>query len=268
MMDKALEDTWARLDESDTLLVLLSHGMGPHYDGTHLLPEILRRLDRSYRSTAARSLEGRTLGRAWSAMPAWARAPARGTLASVLRSRLKRRDLRAPRDYDTDDERRAQSFFMSPNNFVVGGVRINLLGREAQGRVRPGRDLDDLCQRLEADLLALVNVDTGTSVVDRVERADAYYQRESLDAMPDLFIEWNHDHPIETVWSPRFGMIQGAYTHWRTGDHRPGGLLLTRGPGTVPRAELGTVDVHRLGASIAAKLGVSPADARAVTQAR
>jgi predicted AlkP superfamily phosphohydrolase/phosphomutase len=260
-MDEALADHLSRVDDETTVLVLLSHGMGAHNDATHLLPEILRRLDAAYRSLPSRSLEGRTLGWAWTAMPERLRNTARKHLATVLRCRLRRRQLRAPRDHDTDDERRTQAFFMSPNNFVVGGVRINQLGREAEGQVRPGRQLDELCRRLEDDLLALVNVDTGTTVVNRVERADAHYERESLDALPDLFLEWNQDHPIETVWSPRFGMIHGPYTHWRTGDHRAGGLLLARGPGVAPRTELPALEINHLAPVIAAELGVTLPDA-------
>jgi predicted AlkP superfamily phosphohydrolase/phosphomutase len=194
-------------------------------------------------------------------MPERLRDATRKHLATVLRGRLRRRQLRGPRDYDTDDERRTQAFFMSPNNFAVGGVRINQHGREAEGQVRPGGELDELCRRLEEDLLALVNVDTGTTVVNRVERADAHYQRESLDALPDLFLEWNQDHPIETVWSPRFGMIHGPYTHWRTGDHRAGGLLLVRGPGIAPQTQFPALEINHLASAIAAELGVTLPDA-------
>jgi predicted AlkP superfamily phosphohydrolase/phosphomutase len=257
-MDEALADHLARIDPDATVLVLLSHGMGPHYDGTHLLPEILRRLDAAYRSAPERSLEGRALGRAWMLMPRRLRDAVRVPAAAALRARLRPRDLPPARDYDTDEERRGQAFFVSPNNFVVGGVRINLAGREAEGRVNPGRELDELCRRLESDLLALINVDTGTTVIDRVDRTDAHYERESLDALPDLFLEWNHDHPIETVWSPRFGIVHGPYTHWRTGDHQPGGLLLLRGPGIGPELERPALEINQLGASIAAELGVAP----------
>jgi hypothetical protein len=147
-------------------------------------------------------------------------------------------------------------FFMSPNNYSVGGVRFNLAGREASGRVQPGRELDELCRRLQDDLLALVNVDTGTSVIDRVERSDAHYERAALDGIPDLFLHWNHDHPIETVWSPRFGTIGGRYTHWRTGDHQPEGLLLERSPRAAAGSELPPIAIHELGGAIAAELGV------------
>jgi hypothetical protein len=134
------------------------------------------------------------------------------------------------------------------------------LGQRA-GEFRPGRELDELCRRLEADLLALVNVDTGGKVITSVERSDTHYRRESLDALPDLFVQWNQDDPIETVWSPRFGLIRGPYTHWRTGDHRPGGMLLVRGPGIAPRATLPAVEISQLSALIAAELGVALAEA-------
>ena len=146
---------------------------------------------------------------------------------------------------------------MSPNNFVVGGVRINLKGREADGIVQPGREFDELCRRLGEDLLALVNVETGTSVIDRVERSDRHYDRGALDALPDLFLEWNHDHPIEAVWSRRFGLIRSPYTHWRTGDHKPGGLLLVRAPGIPAGSKLPDLEINELGAWIAATLDVS-----------
>ncbi|MEA2159847.1 MAG: hypothetical protein QOD66_2227 [Solirubrobacteraceae bacterium] len=256
-MDGVLADHLAAIDEETIVLVLLSHGMGPHYDGTHLLPEILRRLDAAYRSTPERSLLGRAAGRVWTGMPEFLRAGTRKPLAALLRARVRQREMRAPRDYDTDDERRAQAFYTSPNNFVVGGVRVNLHGRESQGRVHPGRELDELCRRLEADLLALINVDTGGKVITGVERSDTHYERESLDALPDLFVQWNQDDPIETVWSPRFGLIHGPYTHWRTGDHRPGGMLLVRGPGISPGATLPAVEISQLSALIAGQLGVA-----------
>src|SRR5205807_10251528 len=99
---------------------------GAHNDGTHLLPEILRRLDAAYRSAPRRSLEGRTLGRAWLLMSERARNATRRQLAAVLRRRLRRRQLRPVRDHDTEEERRRQDFFLAPNNFVVGGIRFYL----------------------------------------------------------------------------------------------------------------------------------------------
>jgi predicted AlkP superfamily phosphohydrolase/phosphomutase len=232
-------------DEDAVVLALLSHGIGPHHDGTHLLPEILRRLDAAYRGEAVRRPR-REVAR---------RVPMR-LLAAALRRRLRDHELGEARDDETAQERRRQLFFRSPNNFVVGGIRLNVSGRERSGIVKPGAEFDELCQRLRADLMALVNVETGRQVIRDVERTDTYYERAELDALPDLLIEWNHDAPIETVWSPRFGVIRGSYVHWRTGDHRPGGLLLARGPGVEPGAELPEIAIEDLAPSIAARLGV------------
>ena len=52
------------------------------------------------------------------------------------------------------------------------GVRINLRGREREGMVAPGREFDQLCDRLGEDFLTLVNVETGAPVVRSVERTD------------------------------------------------------------------------------------------------
>jgi hypothetical protein len=259
-MDAALGEHLRPLTDETTVLVLLSHGMSAHHDGTHLLPEILRRLDRAYRGAEPRSPWGAALGRAWLAAPAGWRERGRAPLARLLRRRLAQVQLDHARDFDTDDERRSQAFFMSPNNFVVGGVRINLRGRERDGLVAPGSELDELCERLRHDLLALVNVETGTPVVTAVERADRYYRRGQLDALPDLFLEWNHERPIEAIWSPRLGLIRGPYTHWRTGDHRPGGMLLVRAPGVEPRSALPPLAIEDLGPSISAALGVELPD--------
>ena len=255
-LDQALADHLALIDDDTTLLVLLSHGMGAHNDGTHLLPEMLRRLDAAYKKTLHRSRRGRGLSRIWSGLPASLRHAFSPALAWVVRRALRFRPQGDARDGETEDERRHQAFFLSPNNFVIGGVRLNMAGRESEGIVQPGQPAADVCRRLEADFLGMVNVATGTPVVRRVERSDAHYDRASLDALPDLFLEWNQDHPIETVWSPRVGVIHGRYQHWRTGDHRPDGLLLARGPGISQATAPSSIDIIDLAPSIAARLGV------------
>jgi hypothetical protein len=147
-------------------------------------------------------------------------------------------------------------FFLSPNNTCFGGVRINLIGREPDGRVHPGAEYDAVCDTLAEDLLALVNLDTGRPVVNEVARLEDHYDRETQDKLPDLLIDWSREAPIENVWSPKTGIIHGPYVHWRTGDHRSDGLLLASGPGITPGADLGVVDMIDFGASLSARLGV------------
>jgi predicted AlkP superfamily phosphohydrolase/phosphomutase len=188
-LDAALGRLLASLDERTTVLVLLSHGMGPHHDGTHLLDEVLRRIDLADRIAAKDDR--------------WADAGRRGlrALRHSLRRAMKRlvRPGRAMRagplgaapapEFVSPAERAEQRFFLEPNNYVYGGVRFNKVGREPKGRVTPDA-VDGVAATLEQDLLALVNVKTGGPVIRKVERADNWYRRSDDDTLPDLFLDW------------------------------------------------------------------------------
>src|SRR5262249_7030670 len=150
-------------------------------------------------------------------------------------------------------------FFMEPNNTVYGGIRLNLAGREPMGCVSPA-EVDDVCRRLADDLMAIVNLDTGRSAIRAIERADRWYRRAGDDTIPDLFVDWTHSAPIETVWSPKTGLVHGRYTHWRSGDHTPDGLVLAYGPGIPENTTLPGVATEDLAPSIAARLGVTLPD--------
>jgi predicted AlkP superfamily phosphohydrolase/phosphomutase len=185
----------------------------------------------------------------------------RAMLAPAASAALQRRVRSEPPAPCSDDDvgpavRARRRFFRSPNNSVYGGARINLENREPRGLVRAG-EFDATCEALRQDLLALVNVDTGRPAVRAVDRLDAHYLRPPGDALPDLIIDWNHDAPIETVWSPKIGFVHAPYTNWRTGDHKPGGLLLAAGPGIAAGADLGEIPIADLGPTICARLGVS-----------
>ena len=257
-LDKALGDHLALAPQHSTVFVLLSHGMGPHYDGTHLLEEVLARID-AVDSGRRRGRASLRLGAAtWSRLPALVREPLKPAAAAVLRRYLQRHGASPSFEGDRGpDDRARRRFFMSPNNSVYGGVRMNLKGREPKGVIAPGPEFDAACEQLTRDLLALVNVDTGAPVVRSVERTDARYARAHRDELPDLLIDWNHDALTETVWSPKTGIVHVPYTNWRTGDHKPGGFLLASGPGINPGSDLGEIDIADLGPSICARLGVA-----------
>lgn len=233
-LDAGLGALLDALGPETTVLVHLSHGMGPHYDGTHLLPEILRRLDDAY-------------GRAPAALR-WRE----GALRRVERRRL---PARLPPGFDR--ERRLLSvdssrrFFPVPNNDLYGAVRFNVRGREPRGRVAPD-DVDALAMRLARDLCALEESGTGRRVVREVWRtADRY--RPGVTALPDLIIDWDRSGPIHAVTSPLVGTVHGVAHTPRSGDHRPPGALLAAG-----RAALvpGPVEAADIAATLAAHLRV------------
>ena len=256
-LDRALADHLALIGENSNTLVLLSHGMQAHYDGTYILEPALSRIDAFHRSGLNGSMPGKWVKAAWLKLG----NPGRELLAKPLAVALRRhyRMSPAPAYFESDmgpSSRSRQRFFMSPNNSVYGGVRINLKGRESAGIVSPGSEFDLLCEQLTQDLLSLINVDTGDPVIRSVERTDSHYARTAVDELPDLLIDWNHDVPVETVWSPKTGMIHAPYWQWRTGDHRPGGFLLAHGPNITPGADLGSIENRDLGPTICAMLGI------------
>src|SRR5262249_20571659 len=248
-LDTALGDMLARACDDTVVLVLLSHGMGPHYDGTHLLDTILSRIDGFNRATGNDYNPRKLRNRVVASLPRALQESATAFAVPVIRHYLKRRSIIPCSEYASRKERARQSFFMEPNNFVYGGIRLNLKGREPAGCIQP-QDADAVCKRLADDLLALVNVDAGGPVIRAVEPADRWYRRANDDTMPDLFIDWERAAAIETVWSPKTGIVHAPYTNWRSGDHRPEGLLFAYGPGIPTKAVLPGIDIEDLAPSI------------------
>jgi predicted AlkP superfamily phosphohydrolase/phosphomutase len=243
---KAIDEEVGRLladvPAEATILLHLSHGMTGHHDGTHLLDELLARLDgvgpgpvREAAKPALRALQR-----------AAARLGVPIALSSAVGQALRGEGALA---------RARRRFFAEPNNSVYGGIRFNLAGREPQGRVRTD-ELDGLIATLERELLALTNVETGGPVVRALHRCDRHHRRAPGDTMPDLFVEWERSAPVETISSPRLGTMRARYTHWRSGDHKPDGLLIARGSGFAAGAEMPALAIEDIGPSIAARLGV------------
>lgn len=251
-LDAALGKVLARAGDDATVLVLLSHGMGPHYDGTHLLDEILNRIDEfDYGPFGLRTAihrAGRPL------MERYATAYA----VPALRWYAGKRDFAPCREWVGTKQRAKQHFYVAPNNYCYGGVRFNVIGREPRGSVHPD-DLDAICAELSNDLMALVNLDTGRPVITGVDLSSRWYRRTPNDTLPDLFLDWERSSLIETVWSPKTGIVHAPYTHWRSGDHRPEGLLLACGPGIPSKTALAPIEIEDLAPSISARLGVKMA---------
>jgi predicted AlkP superfamily phosphohydrolase/phosphomutase len=253
-LDATLAAHLDRVDDDTTVYVHLSHGMGPHYDGTHLLDIILRRFHES--ETATRGWRTRALRSVMGRVPASAQARALGALAPRMRAHIDRHPPGPNEPWALPLAERP--WFQVPNN-AVGGIRLNLQGRESQGVVPAGR-YDAVCRDLERWLYEIVNVDTGEPLVHRVRRSDERYRRRTDDRFPDLFVEWNSNAPIDRVYSPRIGLVVGHDDQWRTGDHRRHGLLLVSGPGIEPGHRRGTLGMHDVGVTLSAAVGVTLED--------
>lgn len=227
-IDRALGTLLARIPSDAAVMVLLSHGLGPHQDGNELLPEILERLAAHHRpASVVQHLRARTYARA-------------GGVRRRIERQLGRR-ARVDRKIKNIDG--SAPWYALPNNDLYGAIRVNLRGREPRGRIRAGSEFEQVLTVLTDELLALRHAGSGEPAVRAVLRTDDLYPGPKRDWLPDLFVEWNWDEPFVNLTSPTIGALHGAPATLRTGDHRLHGEVFTRniglqGEGPIPIEQL------------------------------
>jgi len=228
------------------VVVIVPHGMSHWYGAQLLLPEILFRL-----------------GVARPPPPPPAESPARAGLCVVagvwrqlpdsirrrlapLRDRLLRGTEPAGRLPTLGADPGASSCFPVGNGLAVGGIRLNLRGREPRGLLESGTPADEFCEHLTAALLEIVDQRTGRPLVRRVLQTADFYAGEHLDDLPDLLVEWSDEVPtgssliaggagaVVRAHSLRIGNVEGVNHYGRTGEHRPEGMFIATGPGVPP----------------------------------
>lgn len=252
--DRAVGEILA--EHPDTTVVLLgSHGMGPHYSATGLLDRILHALERGRPAPRARSLRG-SLRALWHRVPADVRArlrPLRKPFAGLLHP---------PLFLPHPSERR---FFEVYANNAAGGVRLNLQGREASGRVAPA-EAPALLAWLCDELRRVVNVETGEPLVEDVVFAQERYPGPHASVLPDLLAIWNRRAPIRVVSSPTIGTLMQEAVEGRTGDHTADGVFMARGPGVRARGRIDGVQIADFAPTIAAwfERDIGPGDGRQI----
>jgi len=146
--------------------------------------------------------------------------------------------------YLADGSRR----FLPVENFpIFGALRLNVIGREPNGRVARS-EMNATIDLLEAELLALRDADTVIRTADHYDNVDG-------SGMADVLVEWVDDTVVEAVTSPTIGTIRRPSGEFRTGTHRQDGLAILCGPQFPAgvRAEMQSVD---LWPTLAEALGV------------
>ncbi len=251
-IDRAIGELCEEADEDMLVAVVSCTGMGPNYTGNRLLDEILRRLDGERKPVA--------LG-GWSGL----KSQAKRVLPVSLRRRWRQTSRRVDERMAHADRRRRR-FYSVPHNDIAGAVRVNLVGREPAGRVRP-EELDALFESLRRDLLELRNLETGEPVVEDLARVADRCGGDSLEQLPDFFVVWKRDAPIERVGSAKVGELLHRHRGNRTGDHRPESIFFARGSGVVPGRVSGA-SVLDFAPTIATYFGVDPgaSDGRVIAE--
>jgi predicted AlkP superfamily phosphohydrolase/phosphomutase len=259
-IDRALGEILASIDEDVTVIVLANHGMGPKYGAQFMLDKILIALGVAVpapvpkKRATARSRMDDLATRVWQKFP-----PAAKRALQPLRRQVVDWIVVEERPATTIDPAASRCFVIQ-NNSSHGGIRINLEGREPYGKVGAGVPYELLLDELEEDLRAITNGETGKPIVNAVHRRDRLYTGPESDHLPDLMVEWANDSPTRIVTSNKIGRVEGEYRYCRTGDHKPGGLFIVRGPHTVPTTLDRPVSCIDFAPTIAAMLGVTLRD--------
>ena len=252
-LDKAVGRILDRLDERTTVLFYMSHGMGPQNTGTGLLDRVLAALDteREAPSDAGGTVKSHL-------MELWQKVPGEVRGSRFLRAIRKpfAGALTEPKFLPNPQERR---FFEVYANNATGGVRLNIVGREAHGIVKP-EDAPAILKDLRAAILECRNAETGEPFVADCVITREHYSGVYKDYLPDMLINWNRSASIRAVESPRFGVIRQRFDGYRTGDHTPFGKFVCAGPGIEPRILNQDVNVEDFVPTILAHLSCQHED--------
>jgi predicted AlkP superfamily phosphohydrolase/phosphomutase len=237
---------------SDAAVVFFSGpGMGPSYTGSYMLDAILRRL------------EGLDVVREPNLMDALKDAYAKYLPTKWRRRVNKFRGGRRPAGEAENPG--ARKYFQVPHNRNAGAIRINLCGREPNGRVSPDK-YDDVCAELIGQLREVINVDTGRSIVADVVKVRETCRGPQRDSLPDLMVIWDRPVPINTIQSERIGRMTNIYRGVRTGDHTPHCVFMLAAAGVQPGRVSDAIPVEAIASTVAALLDVPLQDTDAGSQ--
>ena len=219
-LKNGVRDTYVRLDaalgrvlehagEDATVMVILSHGMGPSNGGFQLLPELMVRLGYSSAPSAARSIRAH--------LP----RPVRQVIKALIPARLKE-PLKDALGTSAHPFALPQTKAACLRCGVNGAVRVNLKGREPNGSVEPGAEYDAICDDLVTALGELYDKKTGEPVVEEALRTDRAYGEDRHPNIPDVIIRFRHDRPVWSATSKRVGTVSEPLRNRlfpRSGDH-------------------------------------------------
>jgi predicted AlkP superfamily phosphohydrolase/phosphomutase len=118
-------------------------------------------------------------------------------------------------------------------------ININLAGRNAAGTVASA-DYEKVCAQISA-ALGRWQDPRGIPAVERVAHRDEVYSGPYVERASDLYVYWN---PAAQFGDPPRGVQARGF--WWSGDHRPEGILIGKGPGIATGARLKTATVYDL----------------------
>jgi predicted AlkP superfamily phosphohydrolase/phosphomutase len=227
----AIDQSIARLlnyaNEETQVYVISDHGMGAHTGASYHLAGWLEDngyMVRSARSSGRSSLISAGRRAARSVLPPAVRDKVR---ASLGEDRIERLQAAEKDSFYSSIAWESTAAYTEPGRHVIN---INLLGRNAGGTV-PESDYPQMCSRIIDDLSRWSD-GRGVSVVDRVARREEIYVGPFTERASDLYVYWN---PDADLGAPPDEVRDRGF--WWSGDHRPEGIAICKGPGVRPGAK-------------------------------
>lgn len=270
--DRALRDVYVACDETvgrivsaagpdTTVLCFALHGMETNRSRFDLVPEMLERVLAEGEPDGRQSRARSRLGGLRSSVPVEWRSAVKQRLPPGWQDHLSK----FWRGVDDKDWSRTPAFPLMGDLQAL--VQINLRGREKEGIVEPGKEYDELCERIAEGLLTFKDVDTGQRAVQDIGFGLELYPDSRYEVgIPDLVIRWP-ETPAKTlraVVSERFGTVDwpspGRPLDGRSGHHGPQGWVIAVGEHIEAGRDLGSVSAYDFNATIHDLMGVPQPD--------
>ncbi len=220
-LDGAVERLLSHATTTTQVYVISDHGMGPHTGASYHLAEWLEtrgHMVRRGRAQARHSIMSASRKAARSLLPVSVRERVKSGIGEDRLGRLQAKEKDS--FYSSIDWPRTVAY-TEPGRHVIN---INLEGRNAGGIVPPS-DYERVCSRIIHDLSQWTD-NSGVRIVDRVVRRDEVYLGPFTERASDLYVYWN---PSAAVGEPPEEVRDRGF--WWSGDHRPDGVMICRGPG-------------------------------------
>jgi predicted AlkP superfamily phosphohydrolase/phosphomutase len=274
-LDRALGEILQNIDNTTTVFLISGDGMGPNFSGSHILGDLLTRMQLF--NSSSMGINNRS-----GEKPAGSRKPSQPqtdflwavrnmipeslriavTKTVLSRSIQEKLSLRWKAAGISWNQTRA--FLIENSN--EGYIRINLKGREPQGCVEPGKEYADLCEEIYQTVKTMTNPANGALAARAVYKTDDIYQGPCRSHLPDLIINWNDDAKITTeLLTAKYGVARSKEPGWAvppyyTGNHRPNAFMLSLGPGIPQAAICEGTSILDLAPTILNQFGIDPPD--------
>jgi predicted AlkP superfamily phosphohydrolase/phosphomutase len=224
------------LDLRQTTVILFSlHGMEPNTSQLHFIPEVVDRINTTFRPDPA----GLPPRRQRSVMRVL-----RERLPARLQETVARHVPESVRDWVTSRAYGAGIAWKRAPGLILpsGGealFRCNLVGRERHGALAEGsethrRYLDGVREAL----LELRVTGTGAKIVEQVAFPTQDFDGPRRHLLPDMVAIWNQLEPATEIHSPRLGVFRAKLGTGRSGNHRGAAFAVVAGrrlePGQAP----------------------------------